>query len=164
MCIFFFTLESYTRDKYGLTIQNQIHIMTFSLHSDGKTNLSRKCIRYTYFIDALEFLCTYIYIDTHTNFYKRYLFNSMQYHFFPEIVSVFIIKDFILITKCLLKMGRWGALVHALTFFIVWNPEKIPFWTFLAFRQSVPVLPRFIESSWMPASVLPLSRNCCQNR
>lgn len=39
--------------------------------------------------------------------------------FFPDTVSAFINKVFILITKFLLNIGRWGALVHGLTFFIV---------------------------------------------
>lgn len=82
-----------------------------------ETNLSRKCIKYRYFMYALEFLCTYMYI--HAHFYEWYLFNSIQYYFFPDTVSAFINKVFILITKFLLNIGRWGALVHDLTFFIV---------------------------------------------
>jgi len=63
--------------------------------------------------------CIYIYIYRYTHFYEQYIFKSVQYHFFPEIVYAFIIKVFFLITKFLLKMGRGGALAHGLTFFKV---------------------------------------------
>lgn len=66
-------------------IKSLLWCSVYNLTED--TNLPRSCTGYTDFIYVLEFLCTYIYIYryTHTCFYEQYLFNTMQYHFFPEV-------------------------------------------------------------------------------
>lgn len=114
-CVLSLTSRSYTQDKYYPTIKNQNHIVTFSHSLTEETNpLSGKCIDYICYLHVWISLCVYVYI-IHTSMY--FIFNKIEYLFFPpEILSTFIIKVCILINKFLLKRG---ALVRALTFFIV---------------------------------------------
>ena len=88
----------------------QFKTVTFSHSLTEETNpLPGKCIGSIYYLQGWISPCVYIYI-IHTSMYL--IFNKIQYLFFlsflfPEILSAFIIKVFILINKFLLKRGGW---------------------------------------------------------